>query len=439
MADATDQTLVSSTDGPEGEPTEQLVLVCLGSPERNFVHAGAVHPLHGLHCVRFGRSADDQHHAHAEQGALELQIPLPWVSSRHAELHLEGPGLRVVDHGSRNGTHIEGQAVQTRAMLGLGKVLEVGRSFWLLRLVRRSALAPLPDQPLPRMANPEVHHLRHVLARLAPSNVPILVTGETGTGKERLARSIHAMSGRSGPFVPVSLAAGSLDRLLRDSPHLHAARGGTLYLDDVGELSPEEQNTLTSTLMSHAPSDWQLEHPRQGELRLVASSTRDLRAMVASGAFRPDLMARLAGFEARLPPLRARREDLGPLVLETLAAGPSEEPPRLTTEVFRAMLAHSWPFNLRELHHSLITAANLVDPERTRIDPEIWGQACWTVEGGDATPNRIEAVRRELVQQMAHHRGELSAVAAALRCEIEDIRRWADRFSLQPERYRDVG
>ncbi|MEM9453494.1 MAG: sigma 54-interacting transcriptional regulator [Myxococcota bacterium] len=437
MSDVMDQTL-SSLDGQRAESDAMLLLVGLGSPERNFAHAGAVVPLVEVRCVRFGRAKGETYESRRLDDALELSIPLPWVSSRHAELWLDQQKLRLVDHGSRNGTYVEGHAVGPERSVAPGQVLEVGRSFWTIRRVRRSMYHE-PSDALPRMANPEVRQLHRTLARLAPSNVPILITGETGTGKEHLARTIHEQSGRHGPFVTINVAAGAIDRMLHGSQRLRDARGGTLYLDDVGELAPDEQTKLTSTLMSYVPNEWQLEPAEDAELRLISSSTRDLRAMVNACTFRPDLMARLAGFEARLPPLRARREDLGALALDVLREEHPGPPPQLTTEVFRSLLGHPWPFNLRELRHTLSAAARLAEGEPARIDPDVWGRAAWTVEGGEPTPTRIEAVRSELVQQLARHRGQLSAVAAALQCEIEDIRRWADRFSLQPERYHETG
>ncbi len=436
----TDQTL-DSEGSQDGTPGDRLVLVCLGSPERSFNQAGLTIPLRGRFQVRFGRAAGETWEQHVSGGVLQVSIPLPWVSSTHAELRLEGARPRIVDQGSRNGTFIESQPVRPHAPLGPGQVFEIGRSFWMLRLIRPSlddADAPAPSPPL---ANPQMCQLQRSIARLAPSNVPILITGETGTGKEQLAHEIHVRSHRRGPLIRVSLATGSIDRLLRNGgERIIAARGGTLHLDDVGELLPEEQTKLTSTLMSHAPTGWSLAPTTQDELRIIASTARDLRSMVETNTFRPDLMARLAGFEARLPPLRARREDLGLLSRQILARQAGREtPPSITTDVFRAMLTHPWPFNLRELEHSLQTAARLVDGSPGTIDTDVWAQACWTVEGGDPSPTRIEAVRRELVAQLARHRGEIRAVAAALRCDVEDVQRWAQRFSLQPDRYRDVG
>ena len=309
MPEASDQTLLSSTDGSEA-PDEQLVLIGMGSPERDFAHGGRVFPLGEVRRVRFGRADDEQWSHRVRDDVLEVAIPLPWISSVHAELHLEGPRLRIVDRGSRNGTLLEGVSIGTHANLGVGQVFEIGRSFWMLRRVRRSVELEAGG---PAYSSLHVRLLQRAIARLAPSDVPILLTGETGTGKERLARAIHVRSGRKGPFVAVNVA-GSIERLLRNrGERLLAARGGTLHLEDVGELVPEEQTKLTSALMSLAAS----EEP-EGDVRLVSSSARDLRAMVQAGSFRPDLMARLAGYEARLPPLRARREDLGLLSLDVL-------------------------------------------------------------------------------------------------------------------------
>lgn len=436
MPDERETTLPSTSDGSD-ESDERLALVCIGSPERDFAHAGAVYRLSGVGRVRFGRSVDQKWDHGQRDGVVEIAVPLPWVSSVHAELHLDGPRLRIVDCGSRNGTLVENKRIGTQAGLSVGRVFEIGRSFWMLRRVR-STVDPTEPGQTPRFACNEVRTLQRVIARLAPSTVPILLYGETGTGKERLARAIHVRSGREGPFIPVNVA-GSIERLLQGrAERLLAARGGTLYLDDVGELAPEDQTKLTSALMSHAHESREEGHDAQ--IRLVSSSTRDLRTMVEAGTFRPDLLGRLAGYEARLPPLRERREDLGLLAMDVLRRQAKGGPvPRLSSAVFRSMLEHPWPFNLRELEHSLMAARTLVEGEPGEIDLEIWKQVCWKVEGGDPSPSRVEAVRRELVQQLARHRGQLDAVAQALQCEVEDVQRWAERFSLRPERYRDAG
>lgn len=447
--DSAPQTLVSSAGDSGEDDRDRLILVALGSPERNFNNGGSTYPLDRVNRVRFGRSGTPTWDHGERNGRLEIAIPLPWVSGVHAELHLEGPGLRLVDQGSRNGTLIDGVPIPTRAMLHVGQPFEVGRSFWLIRRVRRN-----PDTAEatigPRFANPQARAQQRAIARLAPSHVPIVLSGETGTGKERLARAIHVRSERKGPFVGVQLAAGSIERLLFDGHRFRAATGGTLFLDDVGELPAEEQTKLTSALMTYAPNSG---FPTQGDLaepRVISSTSRDLRSMVELGTFRPDLMARLAGYEAHLPPLRIRPEDLGLLAMDVLRrharGGPT---PRISTDVFRAMLRHDWPFNLRELEHTLATARTLVDqsdtatqsdlsnPDPGVIDNEVWGRATWTVEGGDPSPTRIEAVRRELVQQLALHRGELSAVASALDCDLAEVERWTHRLSLRPDRYRE--
>lgn len=436
--DSAPQTLLSSADDSGDTSADRLILMSMGSPERAFNVGGTIHPLDRVHRVRFGRSPIDSWDHGERDGQLDIAIPLPWVSGVHAELRLEGPQLRLVDQGSRNGTLIDGEPIPTRAIVSLGQPFEVGRSFWMVRRVRRTAHT---EETIvgPRFANPHVEVQQRSIARLAASNVPIVLSGETGTGKERLAHAIHVRSGRAGKFVGVQLAAGSIERLLYDGQRLRAARGGTLYLDDVGELSLEEQAKLTSALMTHAPNAGSPSGDGHNEPRVVSSTTRDLRSMVELGTFRPDLLARLAGYEARIPPLRARSEDLGLLAVDVLRRhSRSTRVPRIATDVFRAMLRHTWPFNLRELEHTLLTARTLVseaDHDPGVLDMDTWIRASWTVAGNDSSPSRIEAVRRELVQQLARHRGELSAVAAALHCEVEEVEQWAHRLSLRPERY----
>lgn len=438
-------TLHDAEDHRSALPAHEALLVHIGSPENEFAGAGAVYPLRGVDVVRFERASGSELEVEtvgsgrtgAAPGAqLRLGVPLQWVSARHAELDLACGQAILVDWGSRNGTLIEGRPIRDRRAVTEGDIFEVGRSFWMLRRARApwhetGGLDPSGT------ASPSLNTIEHALARIAPSNVPIVLLGETGVGKNVLAEAIHRRAHCPGRFVHANVMAKSVERLLLDDggvPEgglLARARGGTLFLDEVGELGPRRQTKLLSALMGHIPA-----RPHapiaEHDVRIVAASTRDLRHMVATQTFRPDLYARIAGYEARLPALRDRREDLG-LLVRRLARRASGEMAALSTEVFREMLGYDWPFNIRELVHALESAVALADP-RGVIDMEVWDRALWR-DHDVPGPARIQAVRQELLQQLATHDGDTEAVAAALKCDIGDVERWLIRLSLHPEQF----
>ena len=218
--------------------------------------------------------------------------------------------------------------------------------------------------------------MRQVVERVrlaAPRDTTVLVRGETGTGKEGLARLVHDLSPRFGaPFVVVNLGAlpeslveselfghekGAFTGALRRRPgRFEQAEGGTIFLDEVGDAPPPVQVRLLRVLQEREIQRVGGTDAIRVDVRVVAATNRDLEAMVAAGTFRQDLYYRLAVFPVFLPPLRERREDLRPLaeaLLARHAAAMHRKPPRVPEEVWRALEAHPWPGNVRELENFL--------------------------------------------------------------------------------------
>lgn len=197
--------------------------------------------------------------------------------------------------------------------------------------------------------------MRRVLeqvAQVAGTRAPLLIEGEYGSGRHRVALAIHRAGPRAnGPFVRVHLTAlpaeGAEEALFGDGGSLHAsAAGGTLYLEDVDTLPPAAQARLLLAL-----------HDRRG-VRVIASTTADLAAEVARGAFRADLRDRLAVVRVRVPALRERRDDLEPLALQILAERRERGGARaLTPGALERLAAHDWPGNVRELRDVLASMA----------------------------------------------------------------------------------
>ena len=226
--------------------------------------------------------------------------------------------------------------------------------------------------------------------RFAPTRTPVLVTGESGTGKELLARLLHeAGPSPGGPFVAVN--CGALSRELAESElfghergaftgastrrlgWFGEAAGGTLVLDEIGELPAELQPKLLRVLETGRYRRVGGQGEMTANVRIVALTLRDLRAEAAARRFRPDLFYRLAGIELRLPPLRQRRGDILVLAHHFVAECRPEVGPRTLSEAARAKLcAHDWPGNVRELRHAIRRAAVLsdgvIEPEHLELD-----------------------------------------------------------------------
>jgi transcriptional regulator with GAF, ATPase, and Fis domain len=217
-----------------------------------------------------------------------------------------------------------------------------------------------------------------LVERLQYSDASVLITGDSGTGKEVIARLIHAHSPRrSGPFVAVNVAAlpgelleselfghvrGAFTGATRDRPgRFEAASQGTLFLDEVGELPLLLQVKLLRVLQEHTYERVGENQPRQADARIIAATNRDLRGAVAEGTFREDLYYRLRVFPIELPPLRERREDIEPLARALLlrVEVKSGRSLRFSPDALRALLSHSWPGNVRELENALEYAATV--------------------------------------------------------------------------------
>jgi len=240
------------------------------------------------------------------------------------------------------------------------------------------------------VAEPAMARLYDLARRLARSAIPILIHGETGSGKELAAAAIHAFSARaSGPFVSVNCAA--IPESLAESElfghargafsgaataragHLETASGGTLFLDEIGELSPAIQAKLLRALESGELIRVGETAPRTADLRIVAATNRDLRTEVDEGRFRSDLFFRLGAARLELPPLRDRPRDLALLARTILgdACRRLDRPPlALSIAAVVALFRHDWPGNIRELRHVIEYAAASAQDGAREI--EIW-------------------------------------------------------------------
>ncbi|WP_437683440.1 sigma 54-interacting transcriptional regulator [Sorangium sp. So ce131] len=318
------------------------------------------------------------------------------VSRRHAVLHV-GPTLRIEDLGSANGTFVGEQqlpAVTARthrlrrlsgdsAEVGLGERVNLGATTIVVCHAPAGAAEEQGRAAAPAdvvVQAPPMQALYEQAARAARSPISVLILGETGVGKEVLARTLHALSPRAGgPYVelncaalPPSLLEGELFGHEKSAftgasqarPGLiESADGGTLFLDEIGELPLAFQVKLLRVLEDRKVLRLGGRTPRRIDLRFVAATNRDLEAEVARGAFRQDLYFRLNGISLVVPPLRERVPEIAPLAGRFLAEACRQlgqlRAPSLSAEALGVLEAYTWPGNVRELRNVIERAAVL--------------------------------------------------------------------------------
>lgn len=252
------------------------------------------------------------------------------------------------------------------------------------RQLRAADVVPGSVPPVPEPRSPAMTELLRLADRVAVSDTSVLILGETGTGKEWLARRVHAKSRRAGgPFVAVSCAAipeglveselfghvkGAFTGAIRSKRgHFESADGGTLFLDEIGDIPPAMQVKLLRALQEHSFQPVGGERPIHVDVRIIAATNRGLSAAVKEGTFRQDLYYRLAVLTLNVPPLRDRTEDVPPLVeayARHFAAQLGRPAPTVSDEAMEALARYAWPGNVRELIN-VVERAVLLAPSPT--------------------------------------------------------------------------
>jgi DNA-binding NtrC family response regulator len=328
---------------------------------------------------------------------------------------------------------------------------------------RRPAAAPLgtageePEGPALVGHSPAIIEVMKTLARVAPSQATVLVLGETGTGKELVARTIHRWSERaSRRFVAVNcsaLAEGLLESELfghvrgaytgaaTSRPGLfREADKGTLFLDEIGDISPGLQARLLRALQEHEIVPLGAETAVKVDVRVVAATHRDLPELVRQGRFREDLYYRLDVVSLSLPPLRERRQDIPLLVdhfLRTLTSRHGRGPVAVDPEALRRLLGYDWPGNIRELQNVLERALLLA--EQGVIGPEhlattVRPSAAALPEAPEAPALRgLEQVEREhVIRVLAATGGNREESSRILGISRRTLTRMIQRWGLPP-------
>ncbi|MCB9619178.1 MAG: sigma 54-dependent Fis family transcriptional regulator [Sandaracinus sp.] len=433
----------------------RLALVILSGDQK-----GQEHVVSGDVC-RIGKTDDN-----------DLVIRDQTVSRAHCEILREARGYLIRDLGSTNGTLLDGAEIR-EAFLRPGAILTVGKIELKVRTyAERIEVLPSEQQRFGEAVGKSLpmRTIFGLLERLAPSDATVLLGGETGTGKDVVARAIHEASPRRGrPMVVVDCGA-VVANLIESELFGHEkgsftgatasrqgafelADGGTLFLDEIGELPLDLQPKLLRVLEQRSFRRVGGNKEHRVDIRVVAASKRNLLAEVERGKFREDLYFRLAVVPIEMPPLRERLDDL-PMLVEHLLTGlsgeePSAPPLSIARAALEALASHDWPGNVRELRNVLARAAYMT---RAAGESEIriGHVPVGSVLGGGTsdlvatafdlalsyreTKARFEEAfeKRYVAWLLEHHQGNISAAARSVEMDRKYLHKLAKKHGVHP-------
>jgi transcriptional regulator with PAS, ATPase and Fis domain len=369
------------------------------------------------------------------------------VSRRHARVSRVGGRVLVEDLGSRNGTLVNGAPLRGAALtVGAGDVITIGSVRILVALAAglrvhepRTKEADAHDlDDVVVVADPAMQKVFQVLRRLAKTGTTVLVLGETGVGKEVIAEQLHRTSDRAaGPFVALNCAAlppslleaelfgyergafTGADR--RKNGFFEAAEGGTIFLDELGEMPLATQVKLLRVLEERVVTRLGGTKPLPIDVRIVCATHRDLPADIAAGRFREDLYYRINAFTIVVPPLRERPIEIALLAdsfARRFAETMGDAPPRIAPEAARALAAHAWPGNVRELrnaieHAVVLTEDGVIRPEHLPANVVGRGRQGEAARGEGALRSRVADVERVNIEAALAAEGNNQTRAAA--------------------------
>jgi len=435
------------------------------------------------------------------------------VSRAHARIHQTGlgpTGWSLIDLGSRNGTIVNGRYI-SEVHLAPFDDIRIGDTVFKFvvngaerfvehpvsgGLVLDADSASTPAQGVTEtqasqelVGGAQVAHIARDLIKIAPTSLSVIILGETGTGKEVIARTLHRLSRRPGAFQAINCAAiphnlleselfgyrrGAFSGADRDKPGLiKLADKGTLFLDEVGDMPLDAQAKLLRVLQSKEVFPLGALSAESVDVRVLCATHRDLRQHVSEGKFRGDLFARLNDHVVRLPALRHRKEDIHALA-KSFCARYGRPRAQLTFSFMIALLHYDWPFNVRELESCIKRAVALCDGDtldmqhlpdaivehmrsygnrppvganETRPPPPLvaplpplpvpsFGSPSSTSLGSADVGRRgppTESALRALLEQ---HHGNIAAVGRALGKERMQVHRWLKLYGIDPDAYR---
>ncbi|MGE5785513.1 MAG: sigma 54-interacting transcriptional regulator, partial [Myxococcales bacterium] len=405
----------------------------------------------------------------------DLFLPVQAVSRVHAEIAWDAGRWVIRDLGSRNGILVDGHPVRS-AILETNAEVRIGDA--LLKYVDTKARLASQYRITGQMAlgaarrvsetdlvgGMQMDSIAAEIERIAPAPLSVMLLGESGTGKEVAARELHRKSGRHGQFQAINCAAipatlleselfgyrkGAFSGADRDKPGIiRLADGGTLLLDEIGDMPLEAQAKLLRVLQSREVFPLGATSAERVDVRIVCATHRDLSRLLQSGKFREDLFARLNEYPLRLPPLRDRKEDIY-LLSRTFLDRYHQSRLVLSYGFILGLLHYDWPYNVRELEACIKRCCALTDsetvseallPESVREAILDYGRAANQLESSPppegVVPAPLRPVQRgvptdaELRALLDRHRGNVAAVGRDLGKARMQIHRWMQRYGI---------
>jgi DNA-binding NtrC family response regulator len=388
----------------------------------------------------------------------DVHVDDPFVSARHLRIEPRHGRWHLVDLGSTNGTFISGARVAA-ADLPLGVPVALGDA----EIVLEPRDAPEPERPQTFdgmiTLDPSMRQVFELIERVGPSEAAVTILGETGTGKELVARALHGRSARrDAPFVPVNCSAIA-ESLIESELFGHEkgaftgaermrkgafeeADRGTIFLDEIGELPLDLQPKLLRVLELGEVKRVGASRPIQVSVRIVAATHRDLHAAVRAGRFREDLFYRLCVVPITVPPLRQRKGDARALAEAFLArAAPRGVPVRWSPEALAKLEAYDWPGNVRQLRN-VVQRALLFRGEGVSIPASaVTFEDTRSARAGSGDDDTLyvrgltlEDIEREAIRlSLRRNRGKRAAVVKELRIAKSTVMKRIGQWGLQDE------
>ncbi len=433
-----------------------------GLPQQTLIVLGSASEGGGLaddpRVVTFDHSVEIGRRPQAHMGVTSCCLSGARVSGRHAKVTKTRPGVfEIVDLGSRNGTLVEGHRISGPTRIGDGSLIYVGGYALILRILSADALDAIEEEqnhpfgPVATAASQMALSVRR-LRRLARAQDEILLSGETGVGKEVYARAVHKASGRKGRFVALNCAAlptdlveselygfvrGAHSQAVSSKPGLiEQAEGGTLFLDEIGDMPGPAQAKLLRFLQEREYVPLGGREVRRIDTRVIGA-TSNLGADGATQGLRRDLAARFGAEPVILPPLRERREDVGALAAHFLAGRRG-----LAVSSFLALCLHDWRLNVRELEKAMREAILYSDGHQEiqieHLPRSISGRLSPTVSNLTSRRRspRPPPSRDELEALLVRHEGNVAEVARALDRQWAVVWRWIVKAGLDVDKLR---
>ncbi len=428
---------------------EQWCLTLVYHPDQKFQGRRVV--IEPGHTITLGRDE-----THFGEGGLYEQR----VSRRHARVWVtEGGSARLEDLGSRNGTRVNEETVSSAELEHKDRISVGG----IIILLHR---APgVYQSPSDKRLMGSGHGIAEVLGnidKVARHDTTVLILGETGTGKELVARRVHEKSGRRGNFFAVN-CGGVQDTLLQSELFGHvrgafsgadkdrqglieAAHGGTLFLDEIGDASPALQVSLLRFLQEGEVRKIGSNRTIKVDTRIVAATHRDLLHNEGEHEFREDLYARLSRWEIRIPPLRDRLEDV-PELVSFFLANFAKTPTQIHRRLAGLLYGYSWPRNVRELEMVCERALIEAGDERPLPLTPALEELLKNKDVHSSTAQERKNVSRPKTREMRDpallqgllrkHKGNVRLVSKELNVARNTLYRWFKAFEIDPESYRE--